>query len=306
MSSKLGGIFSGLIIARLIRPLDGRAWPATIGLFFLCTVGVATYHLWSHYGDTIVSQPKYQLDPNRLRITPQPDYIRSDVKEAAITLGRLTGANLLDPQLVLQVRQAFAVQPWVKQVRSVNKSFPSTVEVDLVYRRPIAMVETPAGMFPPHDYEGLLPIDGQAYLLPVEVSEQEATRFPKIAGIDSSPTGPPGSPWGDIRVAEAARIVALLEEIWDELGLLKVEVPPKNSPLENTDETFYLITKQRNRVRWGSAPGAESTGEESAQEKAVALREYARSQGSLDTWVEQHRKAEANLSDLLDWSRLNL
>ena len=149
-----------------------------------------------------------------MQVSPQPEYIRSDVKEAALTYGRLRGANMLEPQLVLQVRQAFAVQPWVKQVLRVNKQYPSTVEVRIDYRRPIAMVEVPAGMFPPYDYEGLLPIDDDAYLLPVEVSESEAGQFPKIAGIDSSPSGPPGTPWGDVRVAQATKIVQLLEEAW--------------------------------------------------------------------------------------------
>ena len=87
------------------------------------------------------------------------------------------------------------------------------------YRRPVAMVEVPAGMFPGYDYEGLLPVDDEGHLLPVEMDEQEATGFPKIAGVDTSPAGPPGSPWGDPRVAQAAQIVTLLERSMGSAGV---------------------------------------------------------------------------------------
>jgi hypothetical protein len=204
----------------------------------------------------------------------------------------------LDQQLVLQVKQAFGVQPWVRRVLLVNKRYPSTVEIELEYRRPVAMVEIPAGMFPDYNYEGLLPVDQEGYLLPVEVSEQEAQRYPKIGGIDSSPAGPPGNPWGDPRVAEAAEIVLLLEPLWEPLGLYKVEVPPRRSPIDGPlPEDFVLVTRQRRRFQWGSAPGKERAGEERGVDKADGLKLFLEQKGPLDNLKTEQ---PTRLSELID------
>jgi hypothetical protein len=289
-------------LSRLFRPLEGKAWLTSATLVFCSVVGLTTYHLWHQHADRILSHPQYRLKTNRLRVTPQPEWIRSDVVQSAVTQGRLHDANLLDKEMVLQVKQAFGVQPWVRKVIRVNKRYPSTVEVDLEYRRPLAMVEVPAGMFPDYNYEGLLPIDAEGYLLPVEISEQEALPFPKIAGVDSSPTGPAGNPWGDPRVGEAAQIIALLEDVWQTLELAKVEVPPRASPAElSGPQQFTLVTRGRRRFNWGAAPGQEAAGDKTATEKAAGLRAFAEQHGALDRWQET---AAPSVSDLLDHQRL--
>ena len=122
------------------------------------------------------------------------------------------------------------------------------------------MVEVPAGMFPGYDYEGLLPVDQAGNLLPVEMDEQEAKGFPKIAGIDTSPAGPPGSPWGDPRVAQAAQIVALLEELWDPLQLNRIVVPAETEPAAAapSEEEAFVLTTNRVAGLPGAVPPAKS------------------------------------------------
>ena len=220
----------GGLLSRLFQPLDGAAWIAVATFVFCLVLGVASYKLWDVYGDQILNQGRYRLDAKSIVVTPQPEWIRSDVKAAAITFGQLENANLLEKDLVLQVRQAFVVQPWVKRVIRANKKFPSSVEVDLEYRRPIAMVHTPKGMFPGHDYVGLVPVDSEGVILPPEIASKEAEEFPIIMGIDSPPVATnAGNAWGDPRVASAAAIVALLEDLWDPLQLYQIEVPAKQS-----------------------------------------------------------------------------
>jgi hypothetical protein len=205
----------------------------------------------------------------------------------------------LDRELVLQVKQAFGVQPWVRRVMLVNKRFPSSVEVELEYRRPLAMVEVPAGTFPTCDYEGLLPVDDEGYLLPVEIGEQEAQQFPKIGGIDSSPVGPPGNAWGDPRVVEASEIVGLLEGIWQSLALHKVQVPPRRTPLDApAADGYVLITRGGRHYTWGSAPGKEGPGEARADEKAAGLKAFVERHGSLDAWEDQQTNHVSQLMKL--------
>ena len=131
-------MFSGCksFLAFLFRPLEGNAWLIATTLVFCGVLGVTSHQLWQRYGDRIVSHSRYRLDPDHLVVTPQPPWIRSDVTSSAVTYGQLRDASLLDRELVLQVKQAFGVQPWVRRVTRVNKRFPSTVEIDLEYRRP--------------------------------------------------------------------------------------------------------------------------------------------------------------------------
>jgi hypothetical protein len=265
----------------------------------LCSVlAISSYHLWRRYSDQILGQPHYKLDPDCLVVTAQPEWIRSDVAANAVTYGRLGGASLLDPELVLQVRQAFGVQPWVKRVKRVNKRYPNTVEVDLEYRRPVAMVVVPRGMFPGCDYEGLLPVDEEGYLLPVEVNQEEATGYPKISGIDSLPCGESGSPWGDRRVAQAAQIVARIDGLWEPLQLYQVEVPPQAALTESpVDETFFLITQKRRRIPWGRPPGQERHGEQTAAEKVAGLKRFLDEHGPLDAYAPDEHAPSADSSN---------
>jgi hypothetical protein len=282
---------------RLIQPLQGRAWWLAATVTFCTVLGVATYHLWLRHGDQILTQPRYRLNPERLKVTPQPDWVRTDIVDSAVTLGRLHHASLLDKELVLRVKQAFGVQPWVKRVTCVNKRFPSTVEVELEYRRPLAMVVVPAGLIPPHNYDGVLPVDEDGYLLPVEMTKEEGALFPRITGVDASPTGPPGNPWGDMRVAAAARIVVLVEDLWQRLDLHEIEVPPRDAEIDTApSEQFVLVTRAGSRWTWGSAPGHEARGEHTASQKVAALREVAEQFGSLDAWLKTDNP---RLSDLL-------
>ena len=72
-----------------------------------------------------------------------------------------TGAplSILDDGLVERIHSVFSLHPWVAKVQRVTKSHPAHVEVEIVYRRPVAMVEVPGGWYPV-DVEGvLLPIN---------------------------------------------------------------------------------------------------------------------------------------------------
>lgn len=106
----------------MFRPLEGHAWLASTTVVFCTVIGLTAFHLWHQHGDRIVSNPRYRLKTERLKVTAQPDWIRSDVVQNAITYGQLYNANLLDPELHLPVRQAFGVQPWVKKVLHRTRS----------------------------------------------------------------------------------------------------------------------------------------------------------------------------------------
>ena len=89
--------------------------------------------------------------------------------------------SILDEQLAERLAKAFSFHPWVAEVREVRKSIPARVTIDLVYRRPVCMVELP-------DRSGLYAVDAQAFLLPSRDfldEPQKAAQYPRLAGITS-------------------------------------------------------------------------------------------------------------------------
>ncbi len=130
-----------------------------------------------------MSSPDYFLGPQQIEITPPPPWIvRSDLTaEVYRDLGRQGPLRIMDENLTERVAVAFSGHPWVAKVRQVRKYFPAKVKVDLIYRRPVCMVEIPGG---------LMPVDVQATLLPKDdFSPVEAARYPRLAGVDRGQMG---------------------------------------------------------------------------------------------------------------------
>ena len=100
--------------------------------------------------------------------------------------------------------------------RHPKSSNPASVKVDLAYRKPVCMVVVPGG---------LLPVDAEGILLPRgegDFSPIEATRYPRLEGVDHMPTGPVGSRWTDAKVIGGAEIAAAIGPAWEAFGLHRI------------------------------------------------------------------------------------
>jgi len=246
-----------------------------IALLMAATLGTSAYVLWLRYGAQILAGPDYQLTPDRIEIPPLPSWIRADVRREAILRGSLEQLDIRQPDLTVRVAQAFALHPWVQKVTRVSKNYPAALHVELTYRRPAAMVEVA---------HGLLPVDEEGVLLPTDdFTPEGARRYPRIVAGDSSPVGPPGTPWGSSHVAGAARIAGLLGPQWDRLQLYRVVVAPRDPDSSGQNAPLYeLWTRRGTRILWGRAPGEESPGEATAAEKIHRLVQYVAQHGPLD------------------------
>ena len=198
-------------------PARSRGFRRRSKLFFwiagVAAVIVAGRLVWMRVREHVAIRDDYRLTAADISITPPPPWIRADVKTQVIRDAGLTDAplSILDDALVERLYRAFALHPWVAKVERVSKSHPAHVDVQLVYRRPVAMVQVPGGWYPV-DVEGvLLPSD--------DFSPAEARAYPRLSGVESRPLGPTGTKWGDPVVAGGARIAAALEAAWSELEL---------------------------------------------------------------------------------------
>jgi hypothetical protein len=242
----------------------GRGRRFVAWAILLAAVGWGLYAAWHKWGRAAVQGPDFTFTPEQLQVTPQPTWIRADVKAEVVRDSQLGEMRLLDPKLVEKIGRAFALHAWVAKVRQVRKEYPARVIVDVEYREPVAMVEVDAQQGP-----GLLFVDRDGVLLPSEDFERASTAqaLLRIHVPRSEPAGPYGTAWGDPRIVGAARVAHAVREVWQKAQLRRIhalEVP-------GGQVIYELETKGDKHIRWGRAPGAEAAGEAAIEQKLKAL-----------------------------------
>ena len=265
---------------------------AVVGLFFGVWRGV-----WKKVGEDVLAKEPYWLTADRVEITPKPSWIQSDIRAEVFRDASLDGPlSLLDEDLVERIAQAFSLHAWVAEVRGVRKKHPGGVAVDLAYRRPVCMVQVP---------DGLYAVDAEGVVLPSgDFSRVEVRMYPRLAGVDTVPTGTVGTRWRDVRVVEGAEIAAVLGPAWSRLELDQIYPLAETGPQGDSEYTYLLTTRSGTRIRWGRAPGRERAGELSAVQKVARLKNYQELNGTLkgfrqldignvDSWPRSANNPEA-------------
>jgi hypothetical protein len=237
----------------------------------VAAVSPALYRAWPDLNES----PVYRLKASEIRITPPPRPVPANLVERAVgTAGLEAELSVLDQTLLPRLAEAFAKEPWVRQVIQLRKGLPAHVEIELEYRRPVAMIDVKQGVYP-IDEEGVL-------LPPADFSAAESRRYPLVTGVRSLPAGPPGTPWDDATVLGAAKIAAALAAHWDELDLTSIQAPPlATASVEAEDLTFELHTRGGSKIIWGRPPGTGHPGELTADQKIGRLKRYVADFGPL-------------------------
>ena len=236
---------------------------------------VATPFVKKHWPQPSVN-PVYLFRAAEIRITPPPRPVPSNLVERAVGTAKLeTEFNVLDRTLLPRLAEAFAREPWVSRVVQLRKGLPAHVEIDLEYRRPVAMIDVKQGVYP---------IDEQGVLLPPEdFSPAESLRYPLITGVRTLPAGPPGTPWGDGVVQGAAKIAAVVGPHWEELDLTAIHAPAVAVASPQIDDLiFELHARNGSKIVWGRTPGTGHPGELTADQKLGRLKRYVTDFGPLD------------------------
>lgn len=239
-------------------------------LLALVSVGVlafAALEAWRNYGATHAHVESYTLAPEGINITPPPPWVRATVKSDVIRLGSLERVSLLESDTSRRVADAFALHPWVHTVQRVAKHYPASIRVDLVYRRPVAVVEVVRG-----DEPGLLPVDRDGILLPPEdFSFAQVKSLPRIAVGQTFPASSVGTSWGDDRVAAAALVAEALCDDWPHVPLFQIAALPAIAGGGAQSISFEIVARDGRRFPWGHAPGQEGAGERTSAEKRTEL-----------------------------------
>ena len=261
--------------------LLGRGRPLLMLLVLAGLFVGGAIETWRWIGPRILGSPEYRVTAERVEITPPPEWIHSDIRAEVFRDPTLDGPlSVMDDDLAERIYRAFARHPWVAKVIRVNKQ---NLKVELVYRRPVCMVEVPGG---------LLPVDGEGILLPPgDFSPSEAAGYPRLTGVERGPTGPPGSRWPDAKVLGGAEIAAVIGPAWEAMRLQRIVPLPADpaaatgggySGRRSAEPFFALLTRGGTRILWGYAPGANAMGELPAAEKLARLQRYLADHDTLE------------------------
>ncbi|MHB8971308.1 MAG: hypothetical protein ACYC4N_12750 [Pirellulaceae bacterium] len=315
MKSRKGLVWSHSVMSalrRLFAPLVGSG-RGLFGILALLLLFVVTAFVgWEKWGDSVKKRPQFALNADSFDITPQPPWIHSDIKAAAMRDGGLAELSLLDPDLTKRVVQAFELNAWVAEAvwasKRAGKTAPRVI-VQLRYREPVIMVRTrdprwKGDCFWPVDTEGM-------FLPPEEFSANQTRSYLRVEAGNPLPAGAVGTSYGDPGVTGAAKIAEGFKSLWTAMGLewilVRNELPqdvgqpveptylllPTGAPVDavaNRRPSRLVSLSNPNatsdapslEVRWGHAPGREAPGEASASEKIASLREYVGRSGRLD------------------------
>jgi hypothetical protein len=269
----------GGLLGLILRPSKQRA----VLLVAILAIGGAvwgSFAVWQQIRGEVAESDDYRLAADQIEITPSPPWVRGDVKAEALRSAGLTGPmSILDDDLVQKIQTAFSLHPWVANVVHVSKRHPAHVDVELEYRKPIAMVEVHE-----NGSDGLYPVDVDGVLLPSnDFSPLEARGYPRLAGIESSPQGSVGSRWGDPVVAGGARIAIALAAHWTDWKLWSIHwLKPASGSDPSAPADFELVTGAGQAIHWGAAPGSERPSEPTADQKVAELKTFIDQHASLD------------------------
>lgn len=229
----------------------------------LAAAAFAGWSLWSRMSEPVRTHPDTILMPDAVELRGVAPWVRSDLKAEALRNASLDGGLPLDdPELSRRLARAFEMHPWVRLVVDVSLRHPAAATVDVECREPVAMVGVKGG---------LLAIDADGVVLPSgDFTAESAAVYPRIAGIDSSPQGPEGTPWGDPLVEEGAAVAVAVGPEWKSLGFTECRPVGKHGL-----RRWELVGPPPRTIVFGSAPGREQAGEPLAAAKIARLRALA-------------------------------
>lgn len=254
-------------IAAIVQRIPGGAL-----LFAVGTLVIFGYFGWYYYGADHLDHALYSLRLEKLSVTPQPPWIKAQVAEDVYQNGRLDRISLLDARANAAIAQAFETHPWVDTTTRVSKAVGGRVTVDLVYRRPAAMVffEKQNDAEPSATKKAFFfPIDEEGTVLPTDdFSSDDVWNYFMIFADEARPAGDTGMPYGDVRITQALQLCQFLAKYRETYQLQEIWVHHDNLASVASPWSLTILTRDKSRaIVWGHAPQNEDRGELPADEK---------------------------------------
>jgi hypothetical protein len=253
----------------------------------VCIVYLSAGAARSWLGD----QPAYQLPFREIVLDPPPpSWYRGgsfafleDVRRRA----RMPETIPLLKRNEVKLERAFEQSPWTEEVQRITYQ-PLGVTVRLAYRRPVALVEAASGR--------VYLVDPQAVILPQDDLDTEIKQFVRAQGLIeingrrlADPREPkPGITWqplpgaadaapGNDRIPAACRLAGFLVDRMRSIDRVREAALSMRfiNPMDLNGRGLFLKNDQSTYILWGEAPGEESPGNLTAEEKWGNLKAWS-------------------------------
>ena len=284
---------------RLRKPMDPQRRAmiqrmlvnAALGLAILAGLGFGVRYLHRYVDRRVVFHqraPKVVLKDRPLWMS---DFLADQIARAAQPLG---AHSTFDHQLLIDVAAALKSNPWIKEVRQVRRAYATqpgdTIEIDCVYRVPLALVHW-------KDYYWLVDSDGVK--LPEQFTEQQLRQviygqnqqlqFRIIEGVRNPPVES-GRVWpGD----DLAAGLTLAQYLWGQSfaeEVVRIDVANFGGRENPKEAQLVLLTKRGSEIRWGRPVNAKDFFVEvSVAQKLEYMRRVHEQYGRIDAnqpWID--------------------
>lgn len=253
--------------------------PGAALIFAIVPLLTLGYLGWYYYGADHFNQAFYSLKKENIALTQQPEWIRSDVLSDVFTDAKLSRVSLLDPTATASIAQAFENHAWIKSATRVTKNASGRVDVDLVYRHPVAMVYLAS-----EGKNWFRPVDTEGFVLPgKDFHQEDIWNFFHIYADGATPGAEhDGLAYRDPRVLEAILLCQFLNEKRDRLGLQDIVVHRDEWTTGGSNWIMLINTKDDLKINWGHIPERESTGEPAALQKLSRM----------SAWLDRQRRSK--------------
>jgi len=246
--------------------------PGVLVLVVLILVGTVVVPKIIQRLPELGDRPEYQLSRDAVEVIPSPPEWVPEHWVSRVTSSEtwpVEGTRVFEPDLVKRVAESFAAQPWVAEVVRVERRIPAGVVVRLVYRRPVAWIETTGES---------VAVDVTGVRLPREdLLGEDSVKLPVVRGVTSEPPASDALAWEDLGVVAGAQLAAALEAHWELFDLEAIVVKRDQDRV-----MLELLTRGGSRVVWGRPPGTRHPGELTVSQKIGRIVQFISRFESLD------------------------
>lgn len=240
------------------------------GLIFVILAITALIYVGSLVGGTIqvrvAQHPTSQLGPTAISLTPPPRWLLRDVRKDLLSAIRLSSLDsIVDPDCASKVAELASNHPWIAQVLRVAVRYPSTISIEVEYRRPVCALTVGSRTFL---------LDATGIVLPAEdVTPELRDSLYWLVDSGNWPHPRVGERFPDGRAVESARLAEFLGPEIAAAGFRFIHPQVQANLLEPDEIHLTLLESTGRAIRWGHPPGREAPGELPAAEKRRLLLE---------------------------------
>jgi len=255
-----------------------RIFPVAFRVLLFAALVLGTVYGFRRIRERALDLEEFRVRPGSLAIVKKPAWLATEVvSEIRRDLATAPSLSLFDPELPGALKDAVGSNPWVAEVRRVNRKFPDQVIVHAKLRRPVAAVATPgrAGTFALVDESGRVLKTDVADLRPW----RESAKRPlfEVRGVRSSRPPRAGARLDDPALREAAALAADLEtlvasDVGREVAIVAMDVSGVDAKDVAIDAGVALETASGVVIEWGHSSRSRVFGEPTLDEKIAGLR----------------------------------